>query len=89
MHKPYPLAPSVGPSGRLIKCRNSRFTFRISLTDPSAEKQSRRVLVDSEPIKAQISARFADPNLCETLAGLRATMKYDAREDRRTADHAE
>ena len=45
--------------------------------------------MDSEPIKAQISVRPADPNLCETLAGLRATMKYDAREDRRTAAHAE
>ena len=45
--------------------------------------------MDSEPTKAQISARPVDPNLCETLAGLRATMKYDAREDRRTADHAE
>ena len=45
--------------------------------------------MDSEPTKAQISARLADPNLRETLAGMRTTMKYDAREDRRTADHAE
>ena len=41
--------------------------------------------MDWEPIKAQIFARIVDPNLRETLTGLRTTMKYDVREDRRTA----
>ncbi len=72
--------------GGWLRC-NSRFTFHSRILLQRSRAGELRWI--RNPSRLRSPLRPADPNLCETLAGLRATMKYDAREDRRTAAHAE